>query len=140
MFATMVALGVVATSPAMAQEHQRHAQPAPEASAAAAPTARGGSNAMPEMCKSMGMAMGMGMMESKMGGGKMGSKKGGMPMADPAKAHAPTAPDGKAMSTAQMKEMKMTCGEMMGKDGMMPMAGAMPKGKAMPKDAMPEHK
>ena len=136
MFATLVALGVAATSPAMAQEHQGHTQPAPKASAAAAP--HGGSKAMPEMCKSMGMAMGMGMMDSKMGGGKMGSKMGGMPMADPAKTHTPTAPDGKPMSAAQMKEMQMTCGGKMGKSGMMPMGGAMPmggmpKGGAMPK-------
>ena len=130
-FATVVALGVVATSPAMAQGHQGHSQPAPQATAAAAPTAHGGSKAMPEMCKSM--AMGMGMMESRMGGGKMGPKMGGMPMADAAKAHPPTAPDGKPMSAAQMKEMQMTCGGKMGKAGMMPM------GKAMPKGAMPDH-
>lgn len=131
-FATVVALGVVATSPAMAQGHQGHSQPAPQATAAAAPTAHGGSKAMPEMCKSMGMAMGMGMMESRMGGGKMGPKMEGMPMADAAKAHPPTAPDGKPMSAAQMKEMQMTCGGKMGKAGMMPMGGAMPKSGAMP--------
>lgn len=120
MFAAVVAFGAVATWPAMAQ---------------AAMPAHGGSKAMPEMCKSMGMAMGM--MDSKMGDGKMGSKMEGMPMAGTAKAQAPTAPDGKAMSTAQMKEMKMSCGDMMGKGGM-PMAKPMPKG-AMPKGAMPDH-
>jgi len=139
-FAAVVAFGAGATWPAMAQEHAGHTSPMPGASG----TAPASGHAMPEMCKSMGMAMGM-------MGSKMGPKTGGMPMGDTAKAHPPTAPDGKAMSTTQMTEMKMSCGEMMGKDGMMPMGGAMPKtgampkakampkDKAMPKGAMPDH-